>query len=486
MASGFSPPCEGKISTPTWRARISSCSIAAGRYTSQETSRGLFPRPSFSSFASFAAVVVFPDPCSPARSTTAGGATARSSSAFSPPMSAASSRWTTPTSACPGVRLPTTSCPSDASRTRSMKVLTTGNATSASSSATRTSRSASWMFVSVRRASPRIVFTTRASRWVRLWSTSRGELRRRPGVHFADAGDSTLRRGVSALRGARVSFLAHALARRGRGEIRALGARGDRRAARAAYLAGLRHAAHLLGAALRVRSGAVDDAVARRDLLLAREPLPRGRGHAGAGARARGRVRPAAGALSRPGLAPVDGDAFDRIPTAPRARDERLRPVHHRGASRASHDPDGAAPARRGAGRAARGAPAAAHHGAAALPRDSRGVRVPDADADHRDRVLGNALRPRNVFRPQDGFRGRLVVHFHRAPRRPLFLRLARPARAALDTRRIRRTAARLRRQPFRARSDTTARFRLTWTTSPYSRCSDPSSSFWSFRRFLR
>ena len=39
--------------------------------------------------------------------------------------------------------------------TESMKCLTTGSATSASSSATRTSRSASWMFDSVRRASPR-------------------------------------------------------------------------------------------------------------------------------------------------------------------------------------------------------------------------------------------------------------------------------------------------------------------------------------------
>src|SRR6266581_2093866 len=55
-------------------------------------------------------------------------------------------------------------------RTASMKCFTTGSATSASSSATRTSRSASWMFASVRRASPRICFTILARRAVRLSS----------------------------------------------------------------------------------------------------------------------------------------------------------------------------------------------------------------------------------------------------------------------------------------------------------------------------
>jgi len=49
-----------------------------------------------------------------------------------------------------------TSSPSALARTDSMNCFTTGSATSASSSATRTSRSASWMFASVSRASPRI------------------------------------------------------------------------------------------------------------------------------------------------------------------------------------------------------------------------------------------------------------------------------------------------------------------------------------------
>ena len=59
--------------------------------------------------------------------------------------------------------------------TRAMKSLTTGSATSASSSARRTSRSASWMLASVRRASPRSCLTTRDSRWERLSNIGSGD-----------------------------------------------------------------------------------------------------------------------------------------------------------------------------------------------------------------------------------------------------------------------------------------------------------------------
>ena len=52
--------------------------------------------------------------------------------------------------------------------TAEINALTAGSATSASSNARRTSRKASAMLSSVRRASPRSVFMTRASRWVRL------------------------------------------------------------------------------------------------------------------------------------------------------------------------------------------------------------------------------------------------------------------------------------------------------------------------------
>ena len=51
-----------------------------------------------------------------------------------------------------------------------MNSRTAGSATSASSSAMRTSRSISAVFASVRRASPRMVLTTLARRWVRLSS----------------------------------------------------------------------------------------------------------------------------------------------------------------------------------------------------------------------------------------------------------------------------------------------------------------------------
>src|SRR5262249_24483555 len=150
--------------------------------------------------------------------------------------------------------------------------------------------------------SPRSVLATRARRWVRLSSTGSGTGRLRAGVHFADAGDSTLRRGVSPLRRAGSSFLAHALARGRSAGLRALGARRDPRPARAAHLADLRHAVRARRPPLRLRAGAVDDAVAPVDHLLDRKPLPAARGPAGAGARARRGVRAAACAVSRPAV----------------------------------------------------------------------------------------------------------------------------------------------------------------------------------------
>src|SRR5690349_13451623 len=339
------------------------------------------------------------------------------------------------------------------------------------------------MFASVRRASPRIVLATRASRRVRLSSTGR----RGAGVHFRNAGDSTLRRDVSPLRGARIPLLAHALAWCERAKIHALGTRGHPRAPGAAYLARLRHAAGARRAALRLRTGALGDALARRADLLGREPLPRGRRHASADSRTRRRVRASARALSRPGHDLVL--AFHRIPPAPRSGHDRLRNVHDRGAARAPDDADGAAFARRRARRSARGAPAAAHHGAPALPGDPRRLRVPDPHAGDRDRLLGDAVRARDEVRPQDGLRRRLLVHFCGLARGPLFLRLARAHGAALDARRLRRTAARLRRQPLRSRSGPAARSRLgapPWPTFLCYLSLPRSSSFWSSRGFSR
>ncbi|MNR20703.1 hypothetical protein D3C85_1375590 [compost metagenome] len=152
MSSGFWSGDDGKNSTPTCSASVFSCSIAAGRYTSAETTRIFFFWVSFSSLDSLPTVVVLPAPCRPAISTIAGGTAARFSASFLSPISRTSSSLTMPISAWPGVRLPITSWPSARSLTCAMKVLTTGSATSASNKASRTSRRASWILVSLMRA----------------------------------------------------------------------------------------------------------------------------------------------------------------------------------------------------------------------------------------------------------------------------------------------------------------------------------------------
>ena len=184
MSTGFWSGCEGKKSAPTCSETVFNCAMAAGRYTSHDTVSTFFFLFSLSHLASLPTVVVLPAPCRPAIRMIAGGVTLRFSSAARPPMMllpppssaswppmmAVSSRCTMPTSAWPGERLVMTSSPSAFSLTRAMNSRTTGSATSASSSAMRTSRSISAVLASVRRASPRMVLTTRASRWVRLSS----------------------------------------------------------------------------------------------------------------------------------------------------------------------------------------------------------------------------------------------------------------------------------------------------------------------------
>ena len=136
---------------PTCSASRCSCSIAAGRRTSVLTSSTRFLR------------------CSRSASARAcrGGRLARAlqareqhdhrrlraqlEAAARLPMSATSSSWMIPMKAWPGVRLAAHLGAERLRFTRSMKVLTTGSATSASSSAMRTSRSASPMFSSVMR-----------------------------------------------------------------------------------------------------------------------------------------------------------------------------------------------------------------------------------------------------------------------------------------------------------------------------------------------
>src|SRR5262244_3385628 len=85
---------------------------------------------------------------------TVGGWGADASRCPLPPSSSTSSSWTTFTTCCAGVSDVSTSCPTALIFTRSMKARTTLKLTSASRSATRTSRSASWMFSSDSRPRP--------------------------------------------------------------------------------------------------------------------------------------------------------------------------------------------------------------------------------------------------------------------------------------------------------------------------------------------
>ena len=171
ILSGVSVGLAGATSTSScWPSR-SSCSSAAGRRTSVETSSTRFFSRVLSQSAIFAAVVVLPAPCRPASSTMAGGCARRLSGRTPSPMTRTSSSWMILISAWPGVRLLWISCPTTCALTSSMKVLTTGSATSASSSAMRTWRRVSAMFSSVSRPRPRRPSTTDARRAESLSNT---------------------------------------------------------------------------------------------------------------------------------------------------------------------------------------------------------------------------------------------------------------------------------------------------------------------------
>ena len=122
---------------------MASCSMAAGRRVSSEAMSTRFLWLSRRKRPIFAVVVVLPEPCRPTSITAAGGlAAAIWISALSPPS--ISTRWSlTILMTCwPGATLFSTSAPTAFSRTPATKSLTTGSATSASSRAMRTSRSA--------------------------------------------------------------------------------------------------------------------------------------------------------------------------------------------------------------------------------------------------------------------------------------------------------------------------------------------------------
>ena len=137
-----------------------SCSTAAGRLRSVPTTIGVWWSRRANS-ASFTAVVVLPEPCSPTSITTVGGALAYLRPVALPPRSSTSSSCTALTTVCGAVRPGENSAPMSRPRTRSTNSLTTLKLTSASSSARRTSRRAASM--SSGRSTPRPVILRSAS-----------------------------------------------------------------------------------------------------------------------------------------------------------------------------------------------------------------------------------------------------------------------------------------------------------------------------------
>jgi signal recognition particle GTPase len=86
ISIGFSDACDGIKPTPTSFDTVSNCLIAAGRYTSAETVITFFFWRSLRKRANFAAVVVLPAPCKPARRTTTGGFALKSRVSFASPI----------------------------------------------------------------------------------------------------------------------------------------------------------------------------------------------------------------------------------------------------------------------------------------------------------------------------------------------------------------------------------------------------------------
>src|SRR6478735_5885604 len=125
-----------------------SCSTAAGRWRSAPTRRGrrLWL---LSSRASLAEAVVFAGRCRPAIITTLGGFDDVVSLPVVPPRVCTSSSLTILMTCCAGERLFATSAPWARSLTRRMKLGATRTLTSASSSATRSSRQTSLISLSV-------------------------------------------------------------------------------------------------------------------------------------------------------------------------------------------------------------------------------------------------------------------------------------------------------------------------------------------------
>ena len=161
ISSGLSVPVPGQIGVPVAFATCASCSRAAGRYTSVETTIGRCPC-SASHFPSFPVDVVLPDPCNPQISHTEGGLDANCGRASRPSNSASSSR-TIFTTCCSGESCSSTSDPRAFSRTCPMNSSATCKLTSPSSSASRISPSAASRCSSVSFPCPRKFLNVRCS-----------------------------------------------------------------------------------------------------------------------------------------------------------------------------------------------------------------------------------------------------------------------------------------------------------------------------------
>ena len=140
MSTGCCPATIGSVATSICVPSTANCSCAAGRWTSSDAISTFLRSFSFSRLAILAVDVVLPDPCRPTIMTTAGGVTSIIRSDVSDPSIAVSWSLTILTTCCPGVTDRSTLLPTASSVTLSTKSRTTGRATSASSSATRTSR----------------------------------------------------------------------------------------------------------------------------------------------------------------------------------------------------------------------------------------------------------------------------------------------------------------------------------------------------------
>jgi hypothetical protein len=117
--------------------------MAAGRFTSSEAISTFLPSRSFRRLAILAVVVVLPPPCRPTIRTGAGGLSILSAPGSSSPVSTwTSSSWTILMTCWPGVTDFVTAAPVAFFSTALMNWRATGSETSASSSATRTSRMA--------------------------------------------------------------------------------------------------------------------------------------------------------------------------------------------------------------------------------------------------------------------------------------------------------------------------------------------------------